>query len=94
MKDWNPRFASMSSDQGAARSQGNPGKIQFETDVAFTVQTVVYEEINLTKLREQPGKTKPAGTLDVRPAARVTPPDRHTDLPAPMSFYGRQVYAP
>jgi len=82
------------NDDCAAWFQGCPGSIQFETNVAFTVQAVVNEKINLAELREQPGKPSPARTLNVCPSIWVAVADCHTDLLPPIPFYGRKVNTP
>lgn len=56
---------------GSVVSQGRPCPIQFESYVAFGVQAVVNEEINLPQSRKQPGKPSPARTLDVGPPVCV-----------------------
>ena len=55
-------------DDYTVRSKNLPGHVQFETNIAFAVQTVVNEEINLAKSRDQLGKVAPARTLDVCPS--------------------------
>src|SRR5215471_12939807 len=81
-------------DERTGWVQECPGSIQLEAYVAFTVQAVVDEKINLAESREQFGKTAPARTFYVRPTIGVTVPDCRTDLRSPSSFYWGKIYAP
>jgi hypothetical protein len=51
--------------QGAICSHGCPCSIQLESYVAFAVQAVVNEEINLAQSGQQPREPSPARTLDI-----------------------------
>src|SRR6266849_2818877 len=82
------------NDDCAARFQRRPRSIQLKTYVAFTVQAVVNEKINLAKLRKQAGKPSPARTLNVCPSICITVADCHTDLLSPIPFYGWKVNTP
>src|SRR5271170_1613422 len=81
-------------DDRAVRRHDCPCSIQLETYVAFTVQAVVNEKINLAEAGEQLGKASPARTRDVCPSVRITIANGRADLLTPKPVYRRKVDTP
>jgi hypothetical protein len=78
----------------ALRCHGRPSSIQFETYVAFTVQAVVNEKIDLSKLGKQLGKAPPARSRYVGPPIRIPIANGRADLLPPKPIHWRKVDAP
>jgi hypothetical protein len=57
--------------------QDRPRAVEFEAHVAFAVQTIVNEEVNLAELCKQRRKPPAAGALDIRAPLPVRVTDRH-----------------
>ena len=82
------------NDKRATGSHRFPGAIQLETKVAFAVETIVNEEVNLSELSEQTGKAAAAGPANERPSIRAALADGDSDLLSPLSVERRQINAP
>ena len=76
------------------RSQSRPSQIYLKTNIVFTMQAVMNEKIDLTKLGKYIGKATSARPSNIRPASRVSAANRQTDLAVPHMLQRRMVNAP
>src|SRR5262249_21161951 len=89
-----PAGVDVIDDDRPARAQGGPGPIHLEADVAFAVQAVVDEEVDLAEPREDAREAPPTRSADVGPASGASAIDRDADLVAPDVLERRMVDAP
>src|SRR5450432_2637748 len=78
---------------GPAGTQHPPRPIELETHVAFTVQTIVNEQVDLPKLCKEGWQPPPAGPFDVRPSLPMAFLDRHSHLRAKHRIQRRNIDA-
>jgi len=81
-------------NEHAACSEGRPSSIQLEAYVAFSVEAVVNEKIDLAKSTKQFPKASPTRTPHVCPLIWVPVANCRADLLAPISLQRRKVNTP
>jgi hypothetical protein len=82
-------------NDGAAWPQGCPCPIHFKANIAFAVQTIVNEKIDLVELAKYARQAPPARAKDVRPSVLEMAINGNANLSFQLTFHnGRPINTP